>query len=114
MSWEYLRRKWEERKEILKNARNIVKLIKEICVKDIDPECRVILFGSIVRGNWRNDSDIDVLVITEKAKNEWDKAKIMSFIENALGISDPLELHVINNKEYEGWYKRFIDVFEEF
>jgi len=114
MSWEYLKRKWEERKEILKNARQYVKLIKEICVKKIDPDCRVILFGSIARGNYRIDSDIDVLIITEKGKSAWDKAVISSLIKEKIGFGDPLELHVVTRKEYEEWYKKFIDVYEEF
>ncbi|MFP3234525.1 MAG: hypothetical protein RXR08_12980 [Sulfolobaceae archaeon] len=33
MSWEYLKRKWDKRKEFLNNARRYVKLIKEVCVK---------------------------------------------------------------------------------
>ncbi|BAB65805.1 MULTISPECIES: nucleotidyltransferase domain-containing protein [Sulfurisphaera] len=114
MSWEYLKRKWEERKEILKNARQYVKLIKEICVKKIDPDCRVILFGSIARGNYRIDSDIDVLIITDKAKSVWDKANIEVIIERELNIGDPFEFHIVNKNEYENWYKKFIDIYEEF
>jgi len=39
---------------------------------------------------------------------------ISSKIKERLGFGDPIELHVINKKEYEEWYKRFLDVFEEF
>jgi len=75
---------------------------------------RVILFGSVARGNYRVDSDIDVLIITEKGKTIWDKAQISSKIKEKIGFGDPLELHVVTRKEYEEWYKRFIDVYEEF
>jgi predicted nucleotidyltransferase len=113
MYWE-LYNSWIKRKEILNNAREYVKKIKEICLNDIDKDCRVILFGSVAKGNFRVDSDIDVLIITEKAKSEWDRAMISSKIKERLGFGDPLELHVISKKEYDEWYKRFLDVFEEF
>ncbi|BFI74935.1 nucleotidyltransferase domain-containing protein [Sulfurisphaera ohwakuensis] len=113
MYWE-LYKWWSERKEILTKARDYVRKIKRICVQDIDPECRVILFGSIARGNYRIDSDIDVLIITEKGKSAWDKAVISSLIKEKIGFGDPLELHVVTRKEYEEWYKKFIDVYEEF
>jgi len=44
--------KWlNKRKEILANARDYVRKIRKICVEEIDINCRVILFGSVVRGN---------------------------------------------------------------
>jgi len=114
MSWEYLKRKWDKRKEFLNNARRYVKLIKEVCVKKVDPECRVILFGSVARGDYRDDSDVDVLIITDKAKSVWDKVNIEVIIERELNIGDPFEFHIVTNSEYENWYKKFIDVYEEF
>jgi len=113
MYWE-LYKWWSKRKEILDHARDYVREIKRICVEEIDQECRVILFGSVARGNYRVDSDIDVLIITEKGKTIWDKAQISSKIKEKIGFGDPLELHVVTRKEYEEWYKRFIDVYEEF
>ncbi|ADX84986.1 nucleotidyltransferase domain-containing protein [Saccharolobus islandicus] len=114
MNWEYLKKKWDERKEFLNNARRYVKLIKEICVKKVDSECRVILFGSVARGNYRDDSDVDVLIITDKAESIWDKVNIEVIIERELNIGDPFEFHIVTNSEYENWYKKFIDVYEEF
>jgi hypothetical protein len=113
MYWE-LYKWWSKRKEILSHARDYVREIKRICVEEIDQECRVILFGSVARGNYRVDSDIDVLIITEKGKTIWDKAQISSKIKEKIGFGDPLELHVVTRKEYEEWYKRFIDIYEEF
>ncbi|BCU69979.1 nucleotidyltransferase domain-containing protein [Stygiolobus caldivivus] len=114
MSWEYLKKKWEERKGYLKDARRYVRLIKEVCVEKVDPECRVILFGSVARGDYRDDSDIDVLVVTDKAVTVWDKVNIQVVIEGELNIGSPFEFHIVTRKEFEGWYKRFIDVYEEF
>ncbi|BFH73018.1 hypothetical protein SJAV_09620 [Sulfurisphaera javensis] len=55
-----------------------MKVIKEACVKKVDLQCKVILFGSVVRGNFRIDSDVDVLVIT-KFNNEWERQKFHQF-----------------------------------
>ncbi|MGC8570229.1 nucleotidyltransferase domain-containing protein [Caldivirga sp.] len=108
-----LREHWLRRLEVLRNAKAYVKRIKEICVNEIDPECRVILFGSVAKGTYRIDSDVDVLVITSRATDAWSRAKIANMIHEKLGVYDPLELHVITMSEFENWYKRFMDVYEE-
>ena len=105
---------WSKRKEILAHAREYVREIKRICVEEVDPSCRVILFGSVARGDYKVDSDIDVLVITDKAVSVWDKALVSSKIKERIGFGDPLELHVVTREEFEGWYMKFIDVYEEF
>jgi predicted nucleotidyltransferase len=100
---------WNKRKEILANAKDYVRKIRKICVEEIDINCRVILFGSVVRGNYRVDSDIDVLIITQLAKDVWKRAEIALKIHEKLGFSDPLELHIVTPEIYDHWYKRFID-----
>jgi len=60
------------------------------------------------------DSDVNVLIITELANDVWERAKIALKIHQKLGFSDPLELRIVAPKIYEEWYKRFIDVYEEF
>jgi predicted nucleotidyltransferase len=70
------------------------------------------LFGSIVKGNYKIDSDIDVFL--PKVENEIEKAEIASKIYKKLGIEDPIELHVISKEEFGNWYSKFIDVYEEF
>jgi len=114
MYLEYFRDKWNKRLEVLINAREYVKKIKEICIKEINKNCRVILFGSIVKGSYRIDSDVDVIVILPKIENEIERAEIASKIYKKLGIEDPIELHVISKEEFENWYSKFIDVYEEF
>lgn len=107
---------WRKRLEVLRNARTYAKMIKDFCVKEIDKECRVILFGSVVRGNYRIDSDVDVLVIVNKKLDDAiERSKIRVKIFDYLGGLEysPIELHVITPKEYEDWYKHFLDVYEE-
>lgn len=48
------------RKLYLNNATEYLKRIKNIC-KKFDPKCRLIVFGSYVRGDMKPDSDIDIL-----------------------------------------------------
>ncbi|ABL78856.1 nucleotidyltransferase domain-containing protein [Thermofilum pendens] len=105
---------WSRRREILAHARDYARLIKRICVEEVDRDCRVILFGSAARGDYRVDSDVDVLVVTEKAVDALSRAEVAAKIYERLGFRDPVELHVATPREFEEWYKRFIDVYEEF
>lgn len=57
---------------------------------------------------------IDVLIITELADDVWKRTEIAVKIHNRLGFSDPLELHIVTPRVYDEWYKRFVDVYEEF
>ena len=45
-----------------------IKQITEIIINDYKPD-KVILFGSRARGDVRPDSDVDILVVSDKEKN---------------------------------------------
>ncbi len=89
--------------EYLKNYREIAKKVENI-VKCFDPEARIYVFGSVVRGNYTAASDIDVLVITTKINLKYE---MMVAVYREL-IDAPIELHVITPDLYDKWYKRFI------
>ncbi|MBB5255154.1 nucleotidyltransferase domain-containing protein [Sulfurisphaera ohwakuensis] len=101
----------KRRERYLKEVDYYLKKIKEVA-RNIDPTARVILFGSYVRGNFRPDSDIDVLIIAN-VKDIYDRLKIYHEINEVIGSPNPFEIHVINEEEYKGWYSRFIDVYRE-
>ena len=72
-------------------------------------EARVIVFGSVVRGQHGPGSDIDVLVISKNMpdsleERRWVKAGLNSLFD----MLCPLQIHLANPREYEEWYKKFI------
>lgn len=100
------------RGEYINNIAGYLRRIKEICRK-FDPKCKLIVFGSYVRGGMRADSDIDVLLITDQACDASYRGRVRVAIAREIGLITPLEIHIITTEEYEGWYKKFIDAYWE-
>ncbi len=103
---------YKTRRIYLENAIGYLRRIKDIC-RIFDPDCRLIVFGSYVRGNMKPDSDIDVLLITDRANNAQYRGKLRAAIARDIGLVTPFEIHIISSEEYEGWYRKFIDVQQE-
>ncbi|BBL46492.1 nucleotidyltransferase domain-containing protein [Metallosphaera sedula] len=102
----------KKRQEALSRLNDFLKQIKEFVISR-DPQGRVLLFGSVARGNSRPDSDIDVLIISDVlGKDLRTKAKTMGDIMEILN-NEFFEIHVVTREEYENWYKKFIDVWVE-
>ena len=58
----------------LKNAKSYAELV----CKELSP-CRVILFGSLINGNFNENSDIDIAVIIESLDEKyWELYKILN------------------------------------
>ena len=75
---------------------------------------RVLMFGSVVKGEARPTSDIDVLIISEALPQEASqKAKIRTKIKSEIDPFSPFQLHLVTPEEFNGWYKNFIDEFKE-
>ena len=94
-----------ERKRYFQNYRHYARLIKDaVNLTDVE----VVVFGSVVEGEYTMASDIDILVISDDVPQRLDeRAKILSRINKALGYLHPFELHLVTKKESE-WYKRLI------
>ncbi|RLE66094.1 MAG: nucleotidyltransferase domain-containing protein [Thermoprotei archaeon] len=88
------------------------KKMKEI-VRKYDKQARVMLFGSIVKGRVKPDSDIDIMVVTRLAEKTDDRIKLRVEIAKKIGEYTPFEVHIVTPEEYNGWYRKFIDKYIE-
>ncbi len=100
------------RRRYLENAWFYLSRIKEIC-RGLDESCRVIVFGSFIKGSMRPDSDIDVLIITKLAEKPLNRGRLYRIIAEEIGFDNPFEIQIITPKEYEYIYRRLIDKCKE-
>lgn len=77
--------------------------VKEI-IKRIDPNAKIYVFGSVVKGRYTASSDIDILVVTKDIGKKY-QMKVSVYKE----IEAPIELHVTTPEKFHAWYKKFID-----
>ncbi len=86
----------------LRRWRDIARKVKEI-VKRVDPDARVYVFGSVVRGDFTAASDIDILVVTNDLRKKYEV-----MVEVYREVDAPVELHVVTEDLMKRWYLRFI------
>jgi len=88
-----------------KNHENYLKVVKKVkeIVHNIDPNARIFVFGSVIRGTATAMSDIDILVVTKMIERKYD---IMVKVYKA--VEENVELHVVTEEVLERWYRRFI------
>jgi len=95
--------------EHLNNYRAVAERVKSL-VKAYWGDAVVYVFGSAVEGRYTAASDIDILIVVDGvSKEEGDRVKALIYER----IDAPIELHIASRDEFEGWYKRFIEVLEE-
>lgn len=68
---------------------------------------KLLIFGSMVRGNYRADSDIDIAIILRESVNEFERAKFVSLVNKKFRLN-PFEIHIISIDVWEKWYKNFV------
>lgn len=102
----------ETLKKYYENLTTYVKEIKDV-VKKYDPSAKALIFGSVVKGYARPDSDVDVLVITEIARNISSRLMLRVEIARRVGVYTPFEIHIVTWEEYRSWYEKFIDKYVE-
>jgi len=85
----------------------ILRRIVEVIVKEIDPDM-IILFGSRARGDYKEGSDYDILVLKKGIKPEerrkWEMKVEMAFLRE--GIFTPVDVIVQDTVKYENLKKR--------
>jgi predicted nucleotidyltransferase len=80
--------------------KNILETIKAT-VKSFLPEARVLLFGSRARGDYNEDSDFDVLVITPNTLSDIRKKSLRIKIKQALVEILDIPVDILVNSEKE-------------
>ncbi len=87
------------KKTIKKEIKNILLQYREKIEESGIPVERMILFGSYARGNERNDSDIDICVVSPKlGKDEMKEMSQLNFLHWKL--DNRIEAHPVSSKDY--------------
>ncbi|HLC14805.1 MAG TPA: nucleotidyltransferase domain-containing protein [Thermodesulfovibrionia bacterium] len=81
-----------------------IKKIIEIIINDYKPD-KVILFGSRARGDDRPDSDIDILVISDKEKNLPRYKRGLQVRVKLSGILIPKDILFYTHEDFSRWRK---------
>jgi len=88
--------------DYLKNYLDVGREVKRILGR-IDPNVRVYIFGSVVKGCITALSDIDILVVTEDIN-----MKHEMMVKVYREVEAPVELHITTPEKFSSWYMRFI------
>lgn len=100
----------EENQKSQRYFRNYIFYAKEIkkILKQFFPEVRVIIFGSVVKGEYKPDSDIDILIISPDIPDSlFKQAEIKNKIEKQFPFA-PFQFHFATPEEFKNWYTKFI------
>ncbi len=99
---------WKEKKEYFENYKFYCQKIKEEAEKTLG-SVEVLVFGSIVKGNFTPQSDIDVLIISKNLpENDQERSQIRTKIKSKINSFSPFQIHLATPKEYQNWYQKFI------
>ncbi len=109
MSFDLIARNAEKRLNYLHRYKDIAR-IKARALEHFS-YARVLVFGSVIKGEVTPNSYIDILIIIDKrdyAKEAGFRAEIIKSMFDV-----PLEIHFASREQFKDWYERFIDVYEE-
>ncbi|MBI2060809.1 MAG: nucleotidyltransferase domain-containing protein [Nitrospirae bacterium] len=105
---DYLIERANRRTEYFRRRRSYLKEIKRLARRMV-PGARVFLFGSVARGDFWINSDIDVLIVSPSMpKKTMERSKLSADIHHEIGYGSPFEFHLVTPSEMK-WYDRFID-----
>ena len=100
-----------ERASILRNWRKIAGRVAD-AVREVCPEARVYVTGSVVRGMWIAASDVDIIVVLPHSPTMREAAQIIEHVWSRLGLppGHPLEIHVVGPKDLERYLRKDVVV----
>jgi len=96
----------KKKNRYLRNYMQITSKVGKI-IKHKYKGTKVYVFGSTVRGSYTASSDIDLLVVLPQSLDLNERAKLRAMVFMKFPDA-PLELHIVNEKEFKDWYLRFI------
>lgn len=111
---DYLIEQKKRNKKYFDEYKKYAAIIKKIACEILGQtgsELRVLVFGSVVRGNWvPNRSDIDILIISDIVRNSahWESQMRFKILEGLNDQLAPFQIHFATSKVYKEWYSRFI------
>jgi len=106
--FEFLLERKERRDKFLNYIDYYLNLIKERAKKILGENTKIVLFGSYLTNNFGPNSDIDILIVTEKPIDKREKSKILIEILEGFDVYHPFEIHFAGSSEFESWYKKFL------
>jgi len=89
------------------NIREILEDFKNKVIKVLGKDTQIYLFGSYARGDWLNDSDLDLIVISNKFKN-MSLEKRYRIVRSLLPTNISVELLLYTPEEFEKIKKKSI------
>ncbi len=105
--YQSLANRYKKREKYFKDFRKYAKIIKNKA-KKIFKDAKVIVFDSIIKGNYGPDSDIDLLIISKNIPEEHRKQVEIKYNILKSFKDSPFEIHLATPEMYENWYKKFI------
>ncbi len=100
---------WQKRKRYFENYLFWSRKIKQKTIEILGEDVKVLVFGSIVKGEWGPNSDIDILIISEKLSKNWEENTwIKTEIKKSIDLFSPFQIHLATPQEYQNWYQKFI------
>ncbi len=82
-----------------KTLRQWLPVVVEDVVRAVAPH-RIVLFGSVARGDEGPDSDLDLLVVLDRIKHA-ERTRLVSSIRRAISARAPIDVFVTDLAEYE-------------
>ncbi len=110
MSFDLIARNAEKRLNYLHRYKEIAKIVK-VRALEYFPDAKVLVFGSVIKGEVTANSDIDLLIIIDKRDYAKEAEFRADIIKEMFDI--PVEIHFASREQFKDWYERFINAYEE-